>query len=410
LIQSIFWIKLAPHIIVKLCNYRQFHDSKFAQRSSKALMKILQVCSASEMGGGEVHVADLVRGLASRGHALYLAVRPDSPLRGPLAGVNASWHEMPLRNSLDLQSAREIARLSLEHDIDIVHAHMGRDYLVAALACKQAANVKLVLTRHHYLPLKRGALYRWMLRDIAAIIAVSDSVRESVIERLQISPQRVRMLPNWIDPDRFKPSDRDEARSMFKVRSNIVVACIGQITNAKGQEEFVRAAASLARIRADVEFLIAGEEHDEEKSFTRHLEGLASSLGLGDKLRFLGRVSHVPELLAAVDVVVVPSWDEGFSLVTIEAMAARRAVLASNVGGIAGIIKDNVTGLMFPPRDVHALTDKLLWLVSDAPLRERLSVQGQRDVYMRFGRDQIIDQIEALYVEVMREPSVVRSP
>jgi glycosyltransferase involved in cell wall biosynthesis len=89
--------------------------------------------------------------------------------------------------------------------------------------------------------------------------------------------------------------------------------------------------------------------------------------------------------------------------VTIEAMAARRAVLASNVGGIAGIIKDNVTGLMFPPRDVHALTDKLLWLVSDAPLRERLSVQGQRDVYTRFGREQIIDQIEALYMEVIGE-------
>jgi L-malate glycosyltransferase len=366
-------------------------------------MKILQVCSASEMGGGEVHVADLVRGLATRGHAVYLAVRPDSPLRESLAGVIASWHEMPLRNSLDLQSARAIAHLVAEQGIDIVHAHMGRDYLVAALACKQAAGVKLILTRHHYLPLKRGALYRWMLRDLDAVIAVSDSVRESVIERLQLPAERVRMIPNWIDPDRFKPTDRDAARAMFRVRSNIVVACIGQITEAKGQEEFVRAAASLARIRTDVEFLIAGEERHEGKSFTQHLEALAHSLGLGDKLRFLGRVNHIPELLAAVDVVVVPSWDEGFSLVTIEAMAARRAVLASNIGGIAGIIKDNVTGLMFPPRDVHALTDKLLWMVSDAPLRERLSVQAQRDVYTRYGRDQIIDQIEALYVEVKRD-------
>lgn len=364
-------------------------------------MKILQVCSASDMGGGEVHVADLVRSLASRGHAIYLAVRPDSPLRTPLAGVIASWHEMPLRNSLDLQSAREIAHLVRENKIEIVHAHMGRDYFVAALACKQADDVKLVLTRHHYLPLKRGALYRWMLRDVAAIIAVSDSVRESVIERLQLPPERVRMLPNWINPNLFKPADRDAARAMFRVRANIVVACLGQITQAKGQEEFVRAAASLARIRTDVEFLIAGEEQGDAKSFTQHLTTLARSLGLNEKLRFLGRVSHVPELLAAVDVVVVPSWDEGFSLVTIEAMAARRAVLASNVGGIAGIIKDNVTGLMFPPRDVHALTDKLLWLVSDAPLRERLSVQGQKDVYTRFGRDQIIDEIEALYREVL---------
>ena len=115
----------------------------------------------------------------------------------------------------------------------------------------------------------------------------------------------------------------------------------------------------------------------------------------------MGHVRHIPELLAAVDVVVVPSWDEGFSLVTIEALAARRAVLASNVGGIAGILKDNVTGLLFPPRDVNALTDKLLYFVSDAPLRERLAAQGQRDVYVRFGREQIIDQIESLYLNVL---------
>ena len=366
-------------------------------------MKILQVCSASEMGGGEVHVADLVRGLAERGHAVYLAVRPDSPLRGPLAGVIASWHEMPLRNSLDLQSARSIAELVNVHGIEIVHAHMGRDYLVAALACRQTESAKLVLTRHHYLPLKRNALYRWMLRDVAAVMAVSEGIRQSMIERLRLPAERVHTIPNWINPDRFKPIDRDAARAMFRLRANIVVACIGQLTPAKGQEEFIQATANIARMRTDVEFLIVGEEHDETRPFTTRLNQLAESLGISEKLRFTGQVHRIADLLAAVDVVVVPSWDEGFSLVTIEAMAARRAVLASNVGGIAGIVKDNVTGLLFPPRDVHALTDKLLWLVSDAPLRERLSVQGQRDVYTRFGREQIIDQIESLYEQVIDE-------
>src|ERR1051325_7012146 len=111
-------------------------------------MKILQVCSASELGGGEIHVADLTRALADRGHAVYLAVRPDSPIREPLAGVIASWHEMPLRNSLDVQSARAIAALIVQHKIDLVHAHVGRDYLVAALACKHQPSARLVLTRH----------------------------------------------------------------------------------------------------------------------------------------------------------------------------------------------------------------------------------------------------------------------
>ncbi|MGA9767797.1 MAG: glycosyltransferase family 4 protein [Blastocatellia bacterium] len=365
-------------------------------------MKILQVCSASEMGGGEVHVADLVRGLSGRGHAVYLAVRPDSPLRGPLAGVIASWHEMPLRNSLDLQSARAISELIDQHNIDIVHAHVGRDYLVTALACRNAHRAELVLTRHHYLPMKRNALYRWMLGDVAAVIAVSDSVRESVIERVQLSPERVHTIPNWIDPARFHPIDRDAARGLFRLRGSLVVACIGQITREKGQEEFVRAASRVGQRRPDVEFVIVGEEHNEGKPFTSQLKKLAGSLGLSEQIKFMGHVRHIPELLAAVDIVVVPSWDEGFSLVTIEALAARRAVLASNVGGITGIIKDNTTGLLFPPRDVNALTDKLLYLVSDAPLRDRLATQGQRDVYVRFGRDQIIDQIESLYLSLIK--------
>jgi glycosyltransferase involved in cell wall biosynthesis len=365
-------------------------------------MKILQVCSATEIGGGEVHVADLVRALAARGHAVYLAVRPDSPLREPLAGVIASWHEMPLRNSLDLQSARAIVDLVNQHGIDLVHAHMGRDYLVAGLALRQARRAKLVLTRHHYLPLKKNLAYRWLLQDVSAVIAVSDSVRQSVMERLGLPPERVHTIPNWIDPARFQPIDRQAARAMFRLRGSLAVACIGQITQAKGQEEFIRAAARIGQMRLDVEFLIAGEESDEGAPFTDQLKRLAASLGIGERVRFLGYVRHVPELLAAVDIVIVPSWDEGFSLVTIEALAARRAVIASNVGGIGDLIKDNVTGLLFAPRDAQALSNKMLWALSDAPLRDRLGAQGQRDVYTRFGRDQVIDRIEALYRDVLK--------
>lgn len=355
------------------------------------------------MGGGEVHVADLVRALADRGHAVYLAVRPDSPLRGPLAGVIASWHEMPLRNSLDLQSAHAIAELVQQHNIEIVHAHMGRDYLVAALARRKAPSAKLVLTRHHYLPVRRNAIYRWLLESTSAVIAVSDSVRESVMERLALPPERVHTIPNWIDPVRFQPIERDAARALFRLQSNLAVACIGQLTQAKGQEEFIRAAARIAKMRSDVEFLIVGEESEQESFFTEHLIELVESERLAQRMKFLGLVRHIPELLAAVDVVVVPSWDEGFSLVTIEAMAARKAVLASNVGGISGIIKDNHTGLLFQPRNVQSLSDKLLWLLSDGPLRERLGAQAQRDVFTRFGRDQVIDRIESLYIEILKK-------
>lgn len=364
-------------------------------------MRILQICSASEWGGGEAHVADLVRALAERGHPMYLAVRPNSPLREPLAGLIASWHEMPLRNSLDVQSSRAIADLITQHGIHIVHAHVGRDYLVAALACRRASQAKLVLTRHHYLPLKQNAIYRWLLRDVSAVIAVSSSVRQSIAERLDLPEERIHVIPNWVDPARFQSLEREAARALFRIRAKLAVAYIGQISPAKGLEELVRAVGRVARMRSDVEFLIAGEEQDREAPFTTHLLDLSSKLGVNKRVSFIGHVENVAELLAAVDVVVVPSWDEGFSLVTIEALAARRAVLASDVGGIRDIVKDSMTGLLFPPRDSNALANKLLWMLSDAPLRERLAAEGQREVYKRFGRDQLVARIESLYLSLI---------
>src|SRR5262249_31640468 len=211
----------ALHYIKRRANERR----QIAQ--SREPMKILQVCSASQMGGGEVHVAGLVRSLAERGHAVYLAVRPESPLRNPLAGGIASWHEMPLRNSLDLQSARAIRDIIDRYDMDIVHAHMGRHYMIAAPACRQVPAANLILARRHYLPLTRNALYRWMLKDVAAVIAVSESVRSSVLERLQLAPDKVHTIPNWVEPSRFKAIDRDAARAVFKMRGAIIVACIG---------------------------------------------------------------------------------------------------------------------------------------------------------------------------------------
>jgi glycosyltransferase involved in cell wall biosynthesis len=365
-------------------------------------MKVLQICSASELGGGEVHVADLVRALASRGHAVYMAVRPNSPLRALLTGVIASWHELPLKNSLDVYSSRALADLIHRHGIQIVHAHVGRDYLVAAMACRRAENSRLILTRHHYLPLKNNAVYKWLLGKSSAFIAVSDTVRESLIERLALDPSRVHVIPNWIDTAKFQPIDREKARAMFQIKANLAVACIGQLTPEKGQEEFVRAAGQISRSRSDVEFLIAGEENRDGQQFTNHLQQVAETMGISNRIRFMGFVDYVAELLAAVDIVVVPSWDEGFSLVTIEAMAARRAVLASNIGGISEIIHENVNGLLFQPREAYAMAEKLKWLLADSALRERLAGQGQRDVYLRFGRDKIIDQIEALYRDVLK--------
>jgi glycosyltransferase involved in cell wall biosynthesis len=365
-------------------------------------MKILQVSSATTIGGGEVHVMDLCRALLERGHQVHLAVRPHSPLVDRLAPHPVAVHALPLRNSLDIASARRMSGIIEHHQIDLIHGHLARDYLVCAIAQRLAKRTQLVLTRHHYLPLKNNWGYRRVVRRVGKIIAVSECVRRGLIASLGLSPNQVVTIPNWINLDEYQAwPDGDRARAQFGVRRRYVIGMIGQITPAKGQQEFIRAAALIASSRDDVEFLIVGEEQNTDRPFAERLRRLTHELKLSDHVKFLGRVDDVSRLLAALTILVVPSWHEAFSIALIQAMAAGVPVVASNVGGPAEIITDGVTGLLVPPRQVDALAQAVNCLLDDPDLRAHLSLAGHREVEVRFEREKVINQIEAVYQAVV---------
>src|SRR6267154_3422596 len=141
-------------------------------------MKILQICSARELGGGEKHLADLANGLAGRGHDVYAAVIPSSPLLAELSSVpKKNITELPMRNSLNVATGLKLARFVRQHEIEIVHAHVARDYPLAALAARRTG-ARLVLTRHVLFPLNR--IHRLTLRRTVRLIAVSQAVAEEL--------------------------------------------------------------------------------------------------------------------------------------------------------------------------------------------------------------------------------------
>jgi len=265
-------------------------------------MRILQVSSATTVGGGEVHVLDLCQALLERGHEVHVAVRPGSPLVSRLASHSVMCHHLPLRNSLDIDSAWRLSRLIQHHRIDIIHGHVARDYLVCALAGRLAACGQLVLTRHHYLPIKGHWGYGKIFRRVGKIIAVSESVRRGLIASLDLQPDQVVTIPNWVNPNAYRElPDAQRARARFDLHQPLVVGMVGQITPAKGQEEFVRAASLIASSREDVAFLVAGEEPGKDYRFTEHLRRLARELAVGDI--FTGSVTRITNFGAFVQLV-----------------------------------------------------------------------------------------------------------
>jgi L-malate glycosyltransferase len=367
-------------------------------------MKILQVCSAESLGGGERHVIELTRSMIERGHQLSMAVREGSPLIEALAGYPIQWHELGLRNALDIISAQRIANAIRKDRIDILHAHLARDYTFCGVAARIAARlgnpVGFFITRHHFNPIKSNPLYAWTIGEARALIAVSDSVRENLVESFPDFADRIVTIPNWIDPEGCGSLSREEARARLGVTKRLAVGVIGQITRLKRQDLFIEAAWRLIREHywSDAEFLIVGEAGPDDEAYLNQLQETASRLRVGDQLRFTGYVENLPSLLTAFDIIAAPSDNEAFSLALAEAMASGCAVVATRAGGMAEIVEDGVTGLLIERDSARSLIAALSRLLGDKRLREKIGGGARASVIERFDRRSVIDRIERLYL------------
>jgi glycosyltransferase involved in cell wall biosynthesis len=361
-------------------------------------MKILQVCSATHMGGGERHVADLTRALIERGHELHLAVRRRSPLREALKNLPVTWHELGLQNALDLVSVYELRTIIRAAQIEVLHAHVARDYVVCGLAAKRSP-VRLFITRHHFNPIKSNALYTRAIGDVRRMIAVSNSVSGELIQAFPKFSDRVAVIPNWIDLRDCGSVSREVARRALGLRRPLAIAVIGQITPLKQQDLFISAAAKLIKEQAvtNAEFFIAGEVQPQDGEFSGELRLMIRHAEIGDYVRFTGYVENLPSLLAAFDIVVAPSENEAFSLALAEAMAAGCAVIAARAGGMAEMVEDGVSGLLFTPGDEQSLIAGMQRLISSEELRRSLGAVARQSARERFEREQVIDRIEQLY-------------
>lgn len=361
-------------------------------------LRILQVCSAESFGGGERHVVDLARWLAGRGHRVHLAVRPHSPLRAPLSDTPVEWHELGLRGAADLESAWRLARLISRHRIDILHAHVARDYPVCGLAAKMS-KADFLLTRHHFNPISGGPLYAWTIESARHLIAVSESVGASLARSFPKLAARIKVISNWIDAGSIATLSRDDARRSLGSRRRLAAAVIGQITPLKRQDLFLRASAQLLRERPDLDLdlFIIGEAGRADESYARRLREIAAEEGIADRAYFTGHLPSLESLYAAFDLVVVPSQNEAFSLVLVEAMAASCGVIATRKGGMAEIVDDGIDGLLIEPDDLSSLAAAMRLLLEDEPLRLRMGEAARLKARQRFARDRVLPRIEALY-------------
>ena len=370
-------------------------------------LRILQISSAQSLGGGERHLADLANGLARRGHDVYVALRPNSPLIQELTDLaNKNITTLPLRNSLDAKSAQSLSRLVRKNKIQIIHAHMARDYPLAAYAARTNAASNLVITRHVLFPLSR--LHRITLSRAARIIAVSQAVASGLKTDGIVPAEKISVVLNGIDTARFSEAKAKFSRRQFLEKwklpaDTLLVGSVGELTPLKGQEEILRAAPQLLKQLPETHFIIAGIDHSREKQHRTRLEQLIKELNLTTQVSLVGWLDDLAELYCALDVFVSASHTESFGLAIAEAMASGTAVVATETEGAGELIETGETGLLVPIGNVDRLVESILLLLEDKEKRVRLSGAGQHAAAANFSLERMIKETEAIYQAELQE-------
>jgi len=293
--------------------------------------------------------------------------------------------------------ARELVQLIRRWEVDIVHLH---GYSAANFGRIAARLVGIPSIVHEHAVLR--ILPHQFIADLTlrplndTAIAISDAVKQFMIRGRSIPADRIRVIHNGIELERFT-GITDEQIAAFRAAWGIaddrrVVGTLTRLFEIKGNRFFVDAAARVAARYPDVVFLVVGEGPEREA-----LVAQARRLGLGEeRLVFAGYVSDVATALAAMDIAVVSSLQEGLSLVVLEAMAAGRPIVATEVGGIPEILTHGETGLLVPPSDEAALAAAIDGLLADGDRAATLAQAALRESE-RHGLADNVRALEELY-------------
>lgn len=351
-------------------------------------MKVMQINSMNFWRGGEVHVFMLCQQLMSSGVSVVLACRCKSAISQKARDANIPVLTLPLRNAIDIKSARAIANYCRENSVDIIHAHTGRDYWLASWAKAFNPNLQIVITRHILVPLKSTVLHRWLYRKTDKVIAVSQAVKKMITV---FPPEKLAVVYNGIDTEKFAAAPMGTLRKELGLSATTkIVGMVGRVHPSKGYLTFLRSIPEILSQHPDMVFVIVGGGDSSQ------LKMMTSDV------LFLGERNNIPEIMKDMNVFVMASRNEPFGLVTVEAMASGTPVVATNTGGTVEIITDGETGLLFPPDDPKKLAQSVIKVLTDDKLAGRLK-QGGLSAAKRYNIRNMITSTCSIYHELLNK-------
>jgi L-malate glycosyltransferase len=396
-------------------------------------MRVLYVNHTATVSGGERSLLDLLGALPTDVHPRLAAPRGALPDRAQelgvpctgIAGTAGSLRLHPLHTPPALAemtlAAAQVSRAAARHRIDVVHANSIRAGIVCGLARRSPIpGLRLARTlptvAHVRDVLPPGAASAHALRLIAATssMVVANSAHTAASVRAAAPRARLRVVHNPVDLARFDADALDRASARVRLGAagsrRVLLGVVAQLSPWKGQDTAIEALGELHREGIDAQLLLIGSAKFVERAtrfdneaYVASLHDLAVREGVQDRVSWLGEREDVPALVRALDVLLLPSWEEPFGRAVLEAMALEVPVLATDVGGPREIIADGREGFLLPPREPARWAATIARLVESPELAARMGRAGREHVREAFTTEQHARAILDVYEQVIQE-------
>ena len=390
-------------------------------------VRVLRVIARLNVGGPALHVSYLTSELDKIGyHTTLVAGRP-GPGEGSMESAALERGVKPvyipalqreIAPLIDSAAVTQLVRLIRQVRPHVIHTHTAKAGAVGRIAARLSGSARppvVVHTFHghvlrgYFSPSKAEAFRRLesrLARMSDALIAVSPEVRDDLVALGVAPPEKIVVVRLGLDLESrtaVAPGEADELRRSLGVPADsFLVGWLGRLTAIKRPADLLEAFARLD-LWPDAHLLVAGDG-----PLRADMEGLAVALGIAEMVHFTGFRSDVGAVYAACDAIALTSANEGTPVSVIEALAAGRPAVSTDVGGVSDVIRDGRSGFLVPPGDIDAIADRLARLAADPALRKAFGEAGREDVIPRYSVPRLIDDIDVLYRRLLDDASPVR--
>jgi glycosyltransferase involved in cell wall biosynthesis len=372
-------------------------------------IRVVHVLDNLNTGGTELNAVRTAERLdRDRFDVRFLCLQAHGPLRARLDAAGIPVREIPvagLMSASGLRRGLEIRSLVRQEQIDVVHAHDPYANVLAAPWVRLAGRGAVIASHRWWRnvhPSRVRLANRFAYRFAHRVLANSASVGELVVREEGVPRSRLVVVPNFVDESAFAPLPADRRAALRKRvglgEGDVAVGMVANLYAVKNQAMLLRCAARLIESWPDLRFVLVGEGREREA-----LAALASDLGVAHRVLMPGHVPHEPGFAGIFDIAVLTSREEGFPNWVVEAMAAGRPVVATNVGGIPDAVVEGETGYLVASEDDASMSTAVDTLLRDPRHQTRMGAAGTVRARALYHVETVIELLQNLYTTLATE-------